>query len=364
MRIVQRTPDSLVVRDTAAPLRAVGVICAVIGLVFVGLAFGWSGAAGAYTFGLVSYTFGLVIGAGCLVAGALLTLPRTATFAFDKSQRILTVTRRGLLRAPKRETYRLRDIAAVELETPQDRSDPRYRRLAARLADGTPDVTYRVATVMIDRSRHPWTGYYSSEPTGMVAAVEAARQFLDLPPHGELAAPAATLPPTKPSANHRAYHRYLATLAAFCLPFLPYGGWRVWVQHRQLATYRPVPVTVLASRVEEMSGDSGPTYRPVVTYRYAVAGRTYIGKRVTPLNESRSGRWAYDVIGRYAVGTTETAYYDPARPSESFLLRRSSPAPYVFVALPLLALCGSVYARGKERGEGHAARKPGPGVAD
>lgn len=343
MRITYQSPDALVIRDRAAALRAAGVVFAVVGAGFIVLAYGWRGTAGAWVFGLTAVVVAVMVGVPSVLGGVLLALlPPAATFAFDRSQQALIVTRRSLLSAAKRETYRLRDIAAVELEAWQQRDDPRYRRLAARMDDGTRAATFRVVTVMADGSRHPWTSYYTSERAGMSAAVEAARQFVGLPSSAAPATREITPAPAQRAANRpaqqRTPQRFLATMALFSLPFLPYGAWRAWEQHRQLTTYRPVSVMVLAVGVKDVSGGRRSTFRPVVTYRYDVGGRSYTGGRVTPLNESRSGRWAFDVAGRYGVGGTYTGYYDPARPSESFLVRRSSPAPFIFIGIPLLLM--------------------------
>jgi hypothetical protein len=75
-----------------------------------------------------------------------------------------------------------------------------------------------------------------------------------------------------------------------------------------------------------------------VVYRYRVQDREYTASRVTPLRESRSGRWASRVTARYEVGGTYTAYYDPGNPEEAFLIRHRSVLPWAFVGMPLVAL--------------------------
>ena len=231
------------------------------------------------------------------------------------------------------ETYLLRDIADVVLEAQTD-------------SDG--DAMYRVATVMADGTRHAWTGYYSSGRVGKGTVVNAAREFLDLAPGAGPAAPAATLS----AGQRRASGCLFGAMAAFCLLFLGIGARMAWVQHHRLATYQPVPVTVLGTSVEEVSGDDGSTYRPVVTYRYEVAGRAYVASRVTPLNESRGRRWARDLADRFAVNERYTGYYDPARPQDAFLLRRSSVFPYVFMGIPAVALVLLAHTAAWQRREG------------
>ena len=328
MRITYQTSDALVIRESAAGLRAFGVIFALAGAIALAAGAGERGAGG----GSVAP---LAIGVACLVGGALLALlPRTATFAFDKSQRLLIVTRRGVLRRPVREAYALRDIAGVELEQRTD-------------SDGS--TTYRVATVLADGTRRPWTGYYSSGRVEKARVVNAARELLELPARVGLAAPAVALSP----GQRRAGGYLLVAMAAFLLSFVAFGGRMVWLQHHRLATYHAVPVTVLTAGVEEVSGDDGSSYRPTVTYRYTVAGRTYTSSRVTPLNQSRGRRWASEMAGRFVAGGTYTGYYDPTRPSESFLVRQSTVLPYAFIVIPALMLALLAFAMAANRRSAH-----------
>ena len=112
----------------------------------------------------------------------------------------------------------------------------------------------------------------------------------------------------------------------------------LYKENRRLTMYRPVEATVLGTRVEEHSDSDGSTYEPVVEYRYYVNDRPYTATRVTPLEMSRSGRWAHRVIGKYHTGSTYTAYYDPADPSEAFLMRTRSVIPWAFIMIPTIGL--------------------------
>jgi hypothetical protein len=73
-----------------------------------------------------------------------------------------------------------------------------------------------------------------------------------------------------------------------------------------------------------------------------VNGREYVASRVTPLSESRSGRWAYRVVDRYHAGSDYTAFYDPANPAEAFLMRSRSIIPWAFIGIPLIAILAIV----------------------
>jgi hypothetical protein len=109
-------------------------------------------------------------------------------------------------------------------------------------------------------------------------------------------------------------------------------------EQRRLSVYQPVTATVLGTRVDEHTDSDGSTYEPVVVYRYRVGGREYTASRVTPLEESRGGRWARSVTARYEVGGTYTAFYDPANPEDAYLLRTRSVLPWAFVVMPLVAI--------------------------
>jgi hypothetical protein len=129
-------------------------------------------------------------------------------------------------------------------------------------------------------------------------------------------------------------------MALVCLFFLGVGGFMLWTEQRKLITYRPIPVTVLSTSVDQRSDDDGGlTYRPVVTYRYEVEGRSYRSSRVTPLTESRSSyAWARALADRFAAGGVYTGWYDPERPEDSFLVRRRSVMPLAFTGIPAVAL--------------------------
>lgn len=115
------------------------------------------------------------------------------------------------------------------------------------------------------------------------------------------------------------------------LAFTGLGAWQVWEQHRKIATYQPVPATVLACRVEVQRGSKSTTYRPDVEYRYQVGDRTYTSRAVAPVRESAGSRWAHDIVRRYPPGAGTTAYHDPADPGAAFLYRHYSFSPYLFV---------------------------------
>jgi Protein of unknown function (DUF3592) len=316
MRVTRPSPTVLIVSDAALTLRAVGVWFAGVGGTFL-----WIITAGRVM--RLQAIFPAAISALFVVLGvALVLLPRASTYAFDKASRTLYITRRRLIGRAATELVALRDLAGVEVERSKD-------------SDG--GELYRIAFVMADGRRDPWTSYYSSGLAGKLDVVEAVRAFLSLPAAG--APPAVVVSMTVSRAGARTAGRLVKAMMAFCLLFVGAGVFALWTEQRKLTTYRPVAVTVLGTDVGESAGDDGPTYHPVVSYRYEVGGRSYQSSRVTPLNESSGTyRWARALADRFAAGGVYTGWYDPKRPEESFLVRRRSVIPYAFMGIPAVAL--------------------------
>ena len=310
MKIVAHTPTELIIRDSALPLRAIGAFLSLLGGFAIYLALvgeddriGWAP---------------LVIGAMLVLAGlALLVVPAVKTFAFSKNERVFIIAKQRFNRV-ERQTIPLRDVEDITLEESRDEG-----------------VTYRIAVTLRDQRRIPWTSYYTSGAASKRAVVDLTRNFLGLQPSPALGSNAPTATTERDLRRGRAG---LLIMAAFCSIFLGIGGTMLYNENRRLTTYRPVEATVLGTRVEEHSDSDGSTYEPVVEYRYYVNDRPYTASRVTPLKVSRSGRWAYRVIARYQTGATYTAYYDPAEPSEAFLMRTRSFLPWAFVLIPTIGL--------------------------
>ena len=91
------------------------------------------------------------------------------------------------------------------------------------------------------------------------------------------------------------------------------------------------------------------TYRPVITYRYTVRGREYVGRRIRMSNWLAMGmeHWtqaeARGVLDGYYPGAPATVYFDPESPRHS-LLRPGVPRPLYFAAVLLVVLGTAVTA--------------------
>ncbi len=322
MKVTARTSTALVIRDTSAIARIMGAFVFLFGALFVGIA-----SQGALS--VWEHTVPAAIGVLLTVVGLLMMLlPSTQTFAFDKAQRLLVITKEAAFRRPVREAVELKDITGIDLE---------------RSGDGEGDVLFRVALVLANGARRPWTAYYQSGGTQMRAIVDLVRSFLQL----ESAVPSNTavrLVAIMSASQRRSTAWLLAAGIGVCLVFLAIGTRLMWVQETQLARYVPVEMTIDDARIDVVSNDAEgpPIYRPVIAYHYEVDGQRYTGDRVTPLNNGGGIRWAERRLADYRVGSTYTGYHDPDTRGESFLARERAPLPYLFMMIPVFGLivCG------------------------
>jgi hypothetical protein len=65
---------------------------------------------------------------------------------------------------------------------------------------------------------------------------------------------------------------------------------------------------------------------------------------VHPINEGRSGGWAYRIVAQYELNATYTAYYNPADPSEAFLRRSRNIVAPIFASIGTLLLVAAAFA--------------------
>jgi hypothetical protein len=147
--------------------------------------------------------------------------------------------------------------------------------------------------------------------------------------------------------------------AAMILPvWIGYEGARVlWIARSRAARYAPVQATVLTTTVDSRrSLRGGVSYLPRVRYRYVVEGTTYHSDRTTLLDLSSSRSWAERIASRYHPGEPVTAYYDPARPEEAYLLAATGGLPYWLIGICLVWEGGGIWLirrwRGRPTGTG------------
>jgi hypothetical protein len=83
---------------------------------------------------------------------------------------------------------------------------------------------------------------------------------------------------------------------------------------------------VVASNVNQFTGRSGRTYRPMVIYAYSIGPVRFMSSRIAfhPLaSSSRSA--ATEFVERYPVGKTVQVFYDPQDPEQAVLEPGSNP---------------------------------------
>jgi hypothetical protein len=312
MKIVARTPTELIIRDSAMTLRILGAFLAALGTfaIFVGLTQDPEGRVGVVP---------VVIGSLIVLGGmALVALPARKTFAFSRAERVFIIAKERFGRV-ERQIIPLDQVVDVSLEE-------------SASSDGN---TYRISVTLADQRRIPWTSYYSSGHASKQGTVNLVREFLRLEASPAQGSGVLT---SKDERDVRRSRVGLWVMGAFCCVFLVVGTRMLVKEQRRLSVFQPVEATVLSTRVDEHSDSDGSTYEPVVVYRYRVRDREYTASRVTPLRESRGSRWARSVAGRYQVGATYTAFYDPEDPADAYLMRSRSVIPWGFVAFSVVGM--------------------------
>ena len=159
--------------------------------------------------------------------------------------------------------------------------------------------------------------------------------------------------------------KFGAIFALFGALFMSIGIGLAWNQQHRIAVSLPMQAEVLAKRVDvktssNSDGGSSTTYKPIVEYRYTVDGATYNGDSVLPMSMSAGSAWAHRVIAPFKVGSTVEGFYHPTKPHKSFLLKRASFFPYIFILFPMIFVAVGV---GIAFGSGASKRNPPTPVA-
>jgi hypothetical protein len=147
MRLALEAPERLAIHDHATGIRILGGILVVLGAVYSN-----------------------VPGVACAVAGLLtILLPEERRIVIDREAGIVTIDRRGG-GGWSRALYPLSAVADVVLEESDEEAST---------------GRFRVAFVLRDEGRVPWTWSYSRAAAGARAHIDAVRRFLGtaaLPP--------------------------------------------------------------------------------------------------------------------------------------------------------------------------------------
>jgi hypothetical protein len=314
MRIVDASSDLLVVTEPATGVRTSGAAVALAGAAIL--------AAGITANSVAAGIAGSVT----LIIGGLFTaLPAITKFSFQRRDDRLVIERRRLWQPqPIDEHYSLRDVSAVQVDE-------------SRSSDGDGGSTWRVVVRLNDGRVLPFTSYYTSGFQAKADVAERIRVFLELAPvtrsFGGRSSPHAIVPPSRKTTIGIA-----VVIALMGVLFGSIGGVMLAREVRRLSTWQPVEATVLRTRVDIRTDSDGSTYAPIVTYRYSVNDRDYTSSGTLPVNESRSGSWAYRVVARFRPGERYTAWYDPESPADAFIVRSHSIVAPIFTAIGAIAV--------------------------
>jgi len=95
------------------------------------------------------------------------------------------------------------------------------------------------------------------------------------------------------------------------------------VERRELATFQSTTGTVIATEIQETVQGGR---KPLIEYKYTVDGQSYKYDKIWPGKPSAqimSPRRVQGFLSSYSEGKDITVYYDPADPSNAFLVRDS-----------------------------------------
>lgn len=320
MRITERTPDLLVLRQTAWTGRLIGVFFALIGAGAIVFFTHMARVSPGSVHGPV-FVVWVVGGMFMLVGLTLAAVTRTEYVAFDRKAGVVHLT------SGKTTTdVPLAQVSGVALEASAGiNSEP----------GATPQTFYRPMLILADGRHIPWTSVSTTDGRAQAACVAAARAFgrWTAAPTDTVPAPApasGTAPVTRVRNVNANYGCAYAMLGLFTLA----GCWMAGLDALRLATWEPVPATVMGSAIETIHGNKGGvSYRPAVTYWYYRYGHQYVATGVTPLKFGASWKWAEGITRRFPSGMQVTAYVDPHNPTRAYLLHQFDMLPAVLLGI-------------------------------
>ena len=108
--------------------------------------------------------------------------------------------------------------------------------------------------------------------------------------------------------------------SAITLVFDGFIGYGMYNQSRAM-NFESTTGTVLSSEVETHSDSDGTTYKPVIEYKYEVAGQSYQADRIRFSMMSSGGSYANEMVAKYAKGKQIEVFFNPQVPGESVLIR-------------------------------------------
>jgi hypothetical protein len=341
MRTVDQRPGRLVLHESPWGVRAFGTLLAALGAGILLLI-------SADSHGEGSVWVAYVVGGAFLIAGVAAVLAAAdCRLEFDASGSTVQILRRGPLGTTS-ALYPFASIRDIGLEVSDTGRGSRSTGL------------YRSVFVLRDGTRVPWTSAATGDFGSQARCVATVRAFggwdRTVSEHGAASVPGvggprptpltampATSFPGEPPRYGAPPRMQNARLVGFVLgAFSLVGVVMMIVEAERLIVWRPVPAVVQASSVEAVRGNKGsPSFRPIVTYQYAVNGHRYAGTQVSVLSVARSYGWAESMSTRFVPGARTTAYVNPHDPASAYLVHEVSLLPLCITLIP--ALFGGVF---------------------
>jgi hypothetical protein len=144
----------------------------------------------------------------------------------------------------------------------------------------------------------------------------------------------------------------LVMALAFFLVGAAFGSFfvaRVWRDVRIFTVWKPTTCTIMEKKISSTggSGNSKPSYRPDITFRYEIGGKEYRctgwdSWALSGLYGGGSSAYYGRVLDRFEIGRTYPCWYDPTDPTRA-VLTRGVRAGYVLAVLPLaLTVLGAI----------------------
>lgn len=320
MQVVLQTPSELVVHDGRWHTVVLGALFGSLGMGVMWLRLthptGWTGNGGPW----VVYVVGTMF---VLASGVIFWFSADRRYVVDRASRSVALVVQRLVHRQS-TLLAFSDISDVALEESAG--------MQAAGSNARTSPTYRVVFLMKDGSRVPWTPYSTSDRVSQESCAAAVRTFGGWHGASDEAAPEPARTP--PLIAHPAATNW-GCVAAFLSIFVAVGIGIFSVELYRLATWHPVPATVVSSDVGTVHGSKGNTYKPVVVYNYRYEGRPYQAATVTPIDLSAGLSWAQSITDKFRPGDITTAYINPDNPYKAYLLRQVSWFPLLFVAIPV-----------------------------
>ncbi|HTQ30004.1 MAG TPA: DUF3592 domain-containing protein [Opitutaceae bacterium] len=106
---------------------------------------------------------------------------------------------------------------------------------------------------------------------------------------------------------------YIVIFIAIIGVVLFYCGIKVQSQRHRSARWPSVPGAVIDSaKKKDSSTDGGVVYFPKISYAFEVAGKKYVGDRISFLDSGTGRECKIDsILARYPKGQSVTVFYDP-----------------------------------------------------